>query len=102
MKKAQSSYGRTLQDRLNIARQGQTPQWSSQRRHQSSSGGHYQHSQYSAQQAHGQQMMYQQYEDAPHYQGFNYHHGNQDFGYQDGGSGDYVNKHQVCFLFTKI
>ncbi|XP_051165847.1 polyadenylate-binding protein-interacting protein 1 isoform X2 [Leptopilina boulardi] len=93
----QSSYSaRNLQDRIQLARQGQSTQSNYQRRHQSSSGGHYQHSQYSGQQSHGQQMMYQQqYEDASQYQGYNYQHGSQDFGYKDGGSGDYVDKHQT-------
>lgn len=93
----QSSYGgrSSLTDRLQMARQSGPPAQSNyQRRHQSSSGGHFQQSQYSGQQQHGQ-MMYPPYEDASQYQGFNYQHGSQDYGYQDGGSGDYVDKHQT-------
>lgn len=83
----------SLQDRLQMVRQGQSPQAGLQHRHQASHGMHPQHLQYAMQQPHGQQIMYQQYGEVTQYQGYNQHHG-QDFGYHDGGSGDYANKHQ--------
>ncbi|XP_033211720.1 polyadenylate-binding protein-interacting protein 1 isoform X2 [Belonocnema kinseyi] len=79
----------SIQDRLQIVRQGQ----SLGQRHQGSHGMHQQHMQYVIQQPHGQQM-YQQYGEMPQYQGYNQQQGGQDFGYYDGGSGDYSDKHQ--------
>ena len=61
---------------------------------------HHQHMQYVIQQPHGQQM-YQQYGDMPQYQGYNQQQG-QDFGFYDGGSGDYADKHQVRAEFLYL
>ena len=80
---------------MQLARQGLSPQAFNQQRHQAQHVMHQPQVQYVNQEPYGQQR-HQQYRDASQYQGSNQHHGGQDFGHYDGGSGDYADKHQVC------